>query len=148
MKVNPKASKAYRRALFITEYDYLIALMKENPELYQRLYVNVIENEKPQTFSISPGAVTNLNFNENTLSFNATFNGQGDCINIPWEDVISIYLPDFHVPVATPLTHIYESIELSVAFKSFPLDVPEGFSEKFQDEKPEVIEKRSKMKLI
>ena len=149
LKTRDQIEREFTRKAFVAHYEYLKDYLRliGKPE---NIVVLAVDESVPVSYTFSPDQVTNVQALEKGLSFTHIINGERKEVFIGWMSVGTMYSPELGQQVAPPLGDPFA--QAHIAFmnkKSNAITSTEKASEHFDpfEERPEVMEKRSKIKL-
>lgn len=127
--------------------DFLYTLNKR-----QHIVILVVVNGQPTSYSLSPEDASNIETLDNGLSFTSIVDGVETKVFIPWGNLGTIYSPEIERQVAPPLGDPFAVLHLAtISNKPIAQDpaIPNESLKTFNvsEERPDVLEKRSKIKL-
>lgn len=148
-KTREQIEKEFTRKAFMAHYEYLkdyLALLGR-PE---NIVILVVEEGTPASYTFSPEDVVNVQALEEGLSFIKLTDGENKEIFIKWNNVGTMYSPELAQQAAPPLGDPFAQAHIALMNKkSKAFTSAESAFEDFNlfEERPEVVEKRSKIKL-
>lgn len=146
LKTRDQIEREFTRKAFVAHYEYLkdyLRLMGK-PE---NIVVLTVDGSVPVSYTFSPDQVTNVQALEKGLSFTHIVDGKRKEVFIGWMSVGTMYSPELGQQVVPPLGDPFAQMQFAAAANqrsSAPL--PVEFVENLE-ERPDMIEKRSKIKL-
>lgn len=155
MHIPPKTiqqiENEFTRKAFSAHYEYLKDFLYTLNKR-QHIVILVMVNSQPTNYSLSPEDASNIETLDNGLSFTSIVDGVETKVFIPWGNLGTIYSPEIERQVAPPLGDPFAVLHLAVA-SNRPITqdpaIPNESLKTFNvfEERPDVLEKRSKIKL-